>query len=74
MQLTRSGSDPAAFHAQPFPQQRRSFIPPKEMPCDEYRKPTERDENGSISSSDQKAAFLTGSTVREGLVLSFMRT
>jgi hypothetical protein len=44
------------------------------MPCDEYRTPTEHDENGSISSSDQKAAFLTGSTVREGLVPSFMRT
>jgi hypothetical protein len=41
------------------------------MPCDERRKSTDRNEAGSISSSDQKFAFLTGSTVRESLVASF---
>jgi hypothetical protein len=71
MQLTRSGPDPAAFSASPFRQQRRPFIPPKDMPCDERRKSTDRNEAGSISSSDQKFAFLTGSTVRESLVTSF---
>jgi hypothetical protein len=44
------------------------------MPCDEDRKSTDRNEAGSISSSDQKAAASTGSTAREGLVLSFLLT
>ena len=57
MQLTRSSSDPMAFSAQPFWQQCRSFTSPKEMPCDKDRKPTERDEAGSISSSDQLDLF-----------------
>jgi hypothetical protein len=44
------------------------------MPCDEDRKSTDRNETGSISSSDQKAAQLTGSTVREGPVASSLLT
>jgi hypothetical protein len=44
------------------------------MPCDEDRKSTDRNETGSITSSDQKAAQLTGSTPREGPVASFLLT
>jgi hypothetical protein len=44
------------------------------MPCDEHRKSTDRNEAGSISSSDQEAALLTGSTARDGFVLSFLLT
>jgi hypothetical protein len=72
MQLTRSGSDPTAFRAQPFWQRRRSFTSPEEMSCDEHRKSTDRNEAGSTSSSDQKAALLTSSTVRESLAPLFM--
>jgi hypothetical protein len=74
MQLTRSSSDPMAIPAQPFWQQRKFFTPQKEMPCDKDRKPTERDEAGSISSSDQEAALSTGSAARGGLVLLFLLT
>jgi len=46
----------------------------KEMPCDKDRKPTERNEAGSISSPDQKAALLTGATARDVPRLSFVLT
>jgi hypothetical protein len=44
------------------------------MPCDVDRTPTERNEAGSISSPDQEAALLTGSTARDVPMLSFVLT